>query len=95
MLPSFYFILLYNQVLLEINLTVTLENRYDSLELSDKRNPQELENAGDIPGQSKQEPSLSDSMEPERPRGTGNYNLRKSLAWDSAFFTSKGLPMCT
>lgn len=75
----------------KIRFSVTLENRYDSLELSDKRNPQELENAGDIPGQSKLEPSLSDSLEPERPRGTGNYNLRKSLAWDSAFFTSKGV----
>ena len=90
MLPLF----LYNQVLLEINLTVTLENRCGRLELSNNRDPQEVENAADLPMQSKQEHSLSDSLEAERPRGTGNYNLRKSLAWDSAFFTSKGLPMC-
>jgi len=31
------------------------------------------------------------SMEPERVKKNTKYNLRKSLAWNSAFFTSAGL----
>ncbi|KAF5196307.1 mediator of RNA polymerase II transcription subunit-like protein [Thalictrum thalictroides] len=37
------------------------------------------------------EPMLCESSEPERTRKTGKCNLRKSLAWDSAFFTSAGV----
>ncbi|KAG2685718.1 hypothetical protein I3760_10G139300 [Carya illinoinensis] len=33
----------------------------------------------------------SESPEPEMTRKNGKYNLRKSLAWDSAFFTSAGV----
>ncbi|XP_019191457.1 PREDICTED: uncharacterized protein LOC109185922 isoform X3 [Ipomoea nil] len=36
-------------------------------------------------------PELHESMEPERSRRKGKLNLRKSLAWDSAFFTDAGV----
>ncbi|KAH6797721.1 mediator of RNA polymerase II transcription subunit-like protein [Perilla frutescens var. hirtella] len=36
-------------------------------------------------------PELHESTEPERNQKNGRYNLRKSLAWDSAFFTSAGV----
>ncbi|KAL6519392.1 hypothetical protein OROGR_018712 [Orobanche gracilis] len=36
-------------------------------------------------------PKLYESTEPERNQKKGRYNLRKSLAWDSAFFTSAGV----
>lgn len=36
-------------------------------------------------------PQLSETAEPEIPRKTGKLNLRKSLAWDKAFFESPGL----
>lgn len=36
-------------------------------------------------------PELCESTEPERNQRNGRYNLRKSLAWDSAFFTSAGI----
>lgn len=36
-------------------------------------------------------PLLSETAEPEIPRKTGKLNLRKSLAWDKAFFESPGL----
>ncbi|KAL3646732.1 hypothetical protein CASFOL_009276 [Castilleja foliolosa] len=36
-------------------------------------------------------PELSESMEPGRNKKNGRYNLRKSLAWDSAFFNSAGV----
>lgn len=41
-------------------------------------------------------PELCESTEPERNQRNGRYNLRKSLAWDSAFFTSAGtlFPVC-
>ncbi|KAK2977597.1 hypothetical protein RJ640_007233 [Escallonia rubra] len=36
-------------------------------------------------------PQLLETSEPEKARKTGKFNLRKSLAWDSAFFTSSGV----
>nr|GMD69913.1 chitinase-like protein PB1E7.04C [Ipomoea batatas] len=36
-------------------------------------------------------PELHESIEPERSRRKGKLNLRKSLAWDSAFFTDAGV----
>lgn len=36
-------------------------------------------------------PELQESVEPERSRRKGKLNLRKSLAWDSAFFTDAGI----
>ncbi|KAL1565969.1 hypothetical protein AAHA92_01633 [Salvia divinorum] len=36
-------------------------------------------------------PELHESTEPETKQRNGRYNLRKSLAWDSAFFTSAGV----
>ncbi|KAH7843581.1 hypothetical protein Vadar_018359 [Vaccinium darrowii] len=41
-------------------------------------------------GQMEQLPHSSETLEPERARKNGKCNLRKSLAWDSAFFTSAG-----
>lgn len=35
-------------------------------------------------------PELNESIEPEKNQRNGRYNLRKSLAWDSAFFTNAG-----
>ncbi|MFS7990159.1 hypothetical protein Hanom_Chr11g01055471 [Helianthus anomalus] len=36
-------------------------------------------------------PKLIETLEPEKLRKNGKFNLRKSLAWDSAFFTSDGV----
>ncbi|KAM0053363.1 hypothetical protein Hdeb2414_s0007g00258821 [Helianthus debilis subsp. tardiflorus] len=36
-------------------------------------------------------PKLIKTPEPEKSRKNGKFNLRKSLAWDSAFFTSDGV----
>lgn len=36
-------------------------------------------------------PQPSEGLDPESTRKDGKYNLRKSLAWDSAFFTSAGM----
>ncbi|KAL0316262.1 UNVERIFIED_CONTAM: hypothetical protein Sradi_5504400 [Sesamum radiatum] len=36
-------------------------------------------------------PQLHESTEPQLNQRNGRYNLRKSLAWDSAFFTSAGI----
>ncbi|CAA0842898.1 Unknown protein [Striga hermonthica] len=36
-------------------------------------------------------PELRESTEPQENQKNGRYNLRKSLAWDSAFFTSAGV----
>ncbi|KAI8556412.1 hypothetical protein RHMOL_Rhmol05G0251000 [Rhododendron molle] len=36
-------------------------------------------------------PQSSDPLEPERARKHGKHNLRQSLAWDTAFFTSEGV----
>lgn len=94
MLPLFYFVLPYNQYLVGTNLTETSKKQYRRLELSDNRSPRKVGNASDISGQSKQEPLLSNYIEPERPSVTANFNLRKSLAWDSAFSTSKGKLLC-
>lgn len=38
-----------------------------------------------------QEPQPMESFEPERKIKNSKYNLRKSLAWDNAFFTSAGM----
>ncbi|XVF07961.1 hypothetical protein REPUB_Repub06bG0184500 [Reevesia pubescens] len=45
--------------------------------------PDNVEESGEL-----EEPS--DSSEQDKTRKNGKYNLRKSLAWDSAFFTSAG-----
>ncbi|GER57309.1 protein kinase protein with adenine nucleotidealpha hydrolases-like domain [Striga asiatica] len=36
-------------------------------------------------------PEMCESAEPQQNQKNGRYNLRKSLAWDSAFFTSAGV----
>lgn len=59
-----------------------------------------VENAGNGPegiGPSSRLPELHESMDPEPTKRKGRYNLRTSLAWDTAFFTSAGtypLPAC-
>ncbi|XP_057947774.1 uncharacterized protein LOC131143471 isoform X2 [Malania oleifera] len=45
----------------------------------------------DIFGQKEQSPQSSKSLKLERERKIGKCNLRKSLAWDNAFFTSAGV----
>ncbi|KAJ4971315.1 hypothetical protein NE237_004414 [Protea cynaroides] len=60
-------------------------------ELSNIRNAQDGDNATYLIRQNEQTPALSESAEPERTRNVSNCNLRKSLAWDSAFFTSAGV----
>ncbi|KAG6580587.1 hypothetical protein SDJN03_20589, partial [Cucurbita argyrosperma subsp. sororia] len=49
-----------------------------------------IEEGTDAFEQREDEPQSLQSSEPERIRRNGKYNLRKSLAWDSAFFTSAG-----
>ncbi|XP_073145955.1 uncharacterized protein [Henckelia pumila] len=48
---------------------------------------------GDASGEGRPEqfPILHETMEPEITPRKGKYNLRKSLAWDSAFFNSAGV----
>ena len=36
-------------------------------------------------------PQPSECLEPEKVKRNGKYNLRKSLAWDSAFLTCEGM----
>ncbi|GFQ03888.1 hypothetical protein PHJA_002532600 [Phtheirospermum japonicum] len=50
----------------------------------------EVDNSLDI-NENDELPELRESMEPGRNKKNGRYNLRKSLAWDSAFFTSAGV----
>ncbi|CAN4117012.1 unnamed protein product [Withania somnifera] len=42
-------------------------------------------------GKDEQLPQLPETKEPEKARRKGKVNLRKSLAWDSAFFTDAGV----
>ncbi|KAI3683792.1 hypothetical protein L1987_84307 [Smallanthus sonchifolius] len=52
-----------------------------------------VETAGDKSSSedSEEMPKLIETPEPERSRKNVKFNLRKSLAWDSAFFTSDGV----
>ncbi|KAI3826205.1 hypothetical protein L1987_00250 [Smallanthus sonchifolius] len=52
-----------------------------------------VETAGDKSSieDSEEMPKLIETPEPERSRKNVKFNLRKSLAWDSAFFTSDGV----
>ncbi|XP_077237048.1 uncharacterized protein LOC143878678 isoform X2 [Tasmannia lanceolata] len=52
---------------------------------------QEGDYTTDIDKQSKQTPVLSEPSEPIITKRVAKCNLRKSLAWDSAFFTSEGV----
>lgn len=65
-----------------------LENIDENKDLKLIRNTssQGAENAADIPKQREQNLLVSESMDPGR-----SSHVRKSLAWDSAFFTSAGL----
>lgn len=47
--------------------------------------------AAQVGGQMEQLPQSSETLEPEMARKIGKGNLRKSLAWDSAFFNSEGM----
>lgn len=40
------------------------------------------------------EPRSNETSEAEKPKKNSKCNLRKSLAWDSAFFTSAGIFLC-
>ncbi|XP_057981093.1 uncharacterized protein LOC131166514 [Malania oleifera] len=63
-------------------------NKKDGIKLFETRSHTELANEVGVIGQIDQEPSVSESMEPERSSVSG---LRRSLAWDSIFFTSPGV----
>ncbi|XP_010253519.1 PREDICTED: flocculation protein FLO11-like [Nelumbo nucifera] len=63
----------------------------DNLELYEAECAQDDKNVADLPQEGELAPPLSESFEPERTRKFGKCNLRKSLAWDSAFFTSAGV----
>lgn len=49
-----------------------------------------VETSFNSPGEREQGSQPRESSEPEKTR-SGKYNLRKSLAWDNAFFTSEGM----
>lgn len=50
-----------------------------------------VDNRGDVLAGGARISQQPDSMELQKPRKNGKCNLRKSLAWDSAFFTSAGV----
>ncbi|XP_057514070.1 uncharacterized protein LOC130795825 isoform X2 [Actinidia eriantha] len=52
---------------------------------------EKTEDMADTSGQMEPLPQSSEPWEPERERKYGKYNMRKSIAWDSAFFTSAGV----
>lgn len=60
------------------------EELFQTLKLSD------MGNSLDTIGNGEQKVVPSESLEAEKTSRTGECNLRKSLAWDSAFFTSAG-----
>ncbi|KAK7824370.1 hypothetical protein CFP56_034415 [Quercus suber] len=60
------------------------EELFQTLKLSD------MGNSLDTIGNGEQKVGPSESLEAEKTSRTGECNLRKSLAWDSAFFTSAG-----
>ncbi|GLT70086.1 hypothetical protein SLA2020_421850 [Shorea laevis] len=62
----------------------------DSEELFETLNVRNLENEVDKPEHREQKCLPSESLDPERTGTVGECNARRSLAWDSAFFTSAG-----
>lgn len=65
-----------------------------SVELFEPIGANKLENMVDFLDKKELVPQPSECLEPERKGNNGKYNLRKSLAWDSAFFTSAGMVLC-
>ncbi|KAH9626040.1 hypothetical protein KSS87_020458 [Heliosperma pusillum] len=63
----------------------------DDFLLSSSSDANAVDNQGDILEEEAHVDKLSDLMAVQRPRKPGKCNLRKSLAWDSAFFTSAGV----
>ncbi|KAL6290781.1 hypothetical protein ACE6H2_008291 [Prunus campanulata] len=63
----------------------------DPEELLQTMNARNTSNAFNFLGQEEEILLPSESLEPERTRKPNNYNFRKSLAWDNAFFTSAGV----
>ncbi|PON69233.1 hypothetical protein PanWU01x14_089560 [Parasponia andersonii] len=62
-----------------------------SIELFESVGDDKLVDFDYVTGQKELVPQPSECLEPERVRRNGKYNLRKSLAWDSAFFTCEGV----
>ncbi|POO01593.1 hypothetical protein TorRG33x02_023700 [Trema orientale] len=62
-----------------------------SIELFESVRDDKLVDFDGVTGQKELVPQPSECLEPERVRRNGKYNLRKSLAWDSAFFTCEGV----
>ncbi|XP_038905782.1 protein ENL-like isoform X2 [Benincasa hispida] len=73
------------------SLDITKEDEeHDSMRQLGTVDSSRIEERNDAFEQREDEPQLLSSSEPEGIRRNGKYNLRKSLAWDSAFFTSAG-----
>lgn len=68
------------------------ENR--SFQLFEGMTANKLEDVPENFELTKQVTEPSESLEPEMTKKSGKCNLRKSLAWDRAFFTSAGTLVC-
>lgn len=66
----------------------------DREELFETLNFLDVDNTVDGSGQGKQKSLPSVSVETEISRRIGDCNVRRSLAWDSAFFTNPGMSHC-
>ncbi|KAL7248190.1 hypothetical protein ACSBR2_002989 [Camellia fascicularis] len=62
-----------------------------SCELLEVVNAEKVVDTADVNSQMEHLPLSSESLEPEGTRKSGKCNLRKSLEWDTAFFTSAGV----
>ncbi|KAL7248187.1 hypothetical protein ACSBR2_002986 [Camellia fascicularis] len=62
-----------------------------SCELLEVVNAEKVVDSADVNSQMEHLPLSSESLEPEGTRKSGKCNLRKSLEWDTAFFTSAGV----
>lgn len=60
-------------------------------ELSKAVDDKEMEDGGKAVESRELVPALLESSEPEKVVKRSKYNLRKSLAWDNAFFTNAGM----
>ncbi|KAK3016650.1 hypothetical protein RJ639_006745 [Escallonia herrerae] len=63
-------------------------SRFDFLSATNAERVVDMDNSN---VQKEELPQLLETSEPVKARKTGKFNLRKSLAWDSAFFTSSGV----
>lgn len=67
------------------------DDEHDKIRQSEAIDCSRIQERTDAFEQREDKAQLLPSSEPEGIRRNGKYNLRKSLAWDSAFFTSAGI----